>query len=101
MCRELAKDSRGTGKPGATGNLESMDIPTEVPTAKPISQTDAEVQGNLLREYEQKFAELPEQQKVTKLCSNAGFSKNIEKRQFFIALDDDAPDEMNHVENTP
>ena len=53
-----------------------------------FSQTDAEVQGNLLREYEQKFAELPEQEKLTKLCSNAGFSKNIDKGQFFIALDD-------------
>ena len=46
------------------------------PTANPIAQTDAEVQGNLLRGYEQKFAELSEQQKLTKLFSNAGFSKN-------------------------
>ena len=50
-----------------------MVMPTEFPTANPVSQTDAEVQGKLLREYEQKFAELHEQQKLTKLCSNAGF----------------------------
>ena len=43
--------------------------------------------------YEQKSAELPEQN-LTKLCSNAGFSKNIEKEQFFITLDDDAFDDM-------
>ena len=49
-----------------------MVIPTEF-------LTDANVQGDLLREYEQKFAELSEQQKLTKLCSNAGFSKNIGK----------------------
>ena len=48
------------------------------------------IQGNLLREYEQKFAELLEQQKLTKLCSNAGFSKNIEEGQFFVTLGDDA-----------
>ena len=36
---------------------------------------------------EEKFAELFEQEKVTKLCSDAGFSKNIEKGQFFITLD--------------
>ena len=65
-------------------DLESMGIPTEFPTADQILQTDAEVQGNLLREYEKKFAELPEQEKLTKLCSNAGFSRNIEKGQFFI-----------------
>ena len=35
-----------------------MVITTEFPTVESISQTDDEVQGNLLREYEQKFAEL-------------------------------------------
>ena len=30
----------------------------------PISQTDAEVQGNLLRDFELKFSELPEQEEV-------------------------------------
>ena len=64
LCGELARDSRCTGKPAANENLESMVIPTEFPAANPISQTDAEVQGNLLREYEQKFAELPEQEKL-------------------------------------
>ena len=63
-----------------------MVLPTDIFTANPISQTDSEVQGNLLRGYEQKFAELPEQQKLTKLCSNAGFSKNIDKRHLFITL---------------
>ena len=71
-----------------------MFLPTEVFAANHLSQTDDEVQGNLLREYEQQFAELREHQKLTKLCSNAGSSKNCEKGQFFITLDDDdAPDD--------
>ena len=73
LCRELARNSRGTGKPAANENVESMVIPTVFPIANPTAQTDAEVQGNLLREYEQNFAEVHEQQKLTKLCSNAGF----------------------------
>ena len=71
-----------------------MTLPTEFPTATPVSQTDAEVQGNLLREHEQTFAEPPEQQKLTKLSSNAGFSENIEKGQFFITLDEEGPDDV-------
>ena len=67
-------------KPAVNDNLESMAIPTEFLTANPISETDVEVQGNLLRGYEQKFEELPEQEKLTKLWSNAGFSKNFEKK---------------------
>ena len=59
---------------GAPEDLESLVIPTEFPTANQIPQTGAEVQGNLLCECVQKFADLPEQEKLTKLCSNAGFS---------------------------
>ena len=69
-------------------------IPTEFPTANPISQTDVDVQGNLSREYEQKFAAPPEHQKLTKLCSNAGFSKNIDKGQLFFTLDEEGPGGM-------
>ena len=63
-----------------------MVIPTEFQIANPIPQTDAQVQRKLLREYQQKFAELLEKQKLTKLCSNACFSKNIDKGQLFIHL---------------
>ena len=87
LSKEFARDSSSAGKPAANENLESMVIPTEFLTANPISQTCEEVQRKLLREYEQKCAELPEQQKLTKLCSNAGLSKNIDKGQFFITLD--------------
>ena len=75
LCKELARDSPSAGKPAANEILGSMVIPTEFLIANTISQTDADVQGNLLREYEQKFAEHPEQQQLTKVCSNAGFSK--------------------------
>ena len=57
------------------------------------------VQGNLLREYEHNFAELPEDQKVAKLCSDAGFLKDIGKGQFFITLEEEeeeGPDEMKN-----
>ena len=37
----------------------------------------------LVREYEQEFAELPEDPKLFKLCSDAGFLKSIGKGQFF------------------
>ena len=52
----------------------------EFPNVNTISQTDMSVQGNVLREYEQKFAELPEDQKLTTLCSDAGFLKRYWKR---------------------
>ena len=50
LCEELARDSSSAGKPATNDNLGSM--PTEFLTANNIFQTDADVQGNLLREYE-------------------------------------------------
>ena len=67
LWKELARVSSSAGKPAANENLGTMVIPAEFPTANTISQTDADAQGNLLREYEQKFAELLEQQKLTML----------------------------------
>ena len=92
--KNIRKMEGSARKPAVNDNLESMAIPTEFLTANPISETDVEVQGNLLRGYEQKFEELPEQEKLTKLWSNAGFSKNFEKRQFFFSLDEEGPDDL-------
>ena len=64
MCEELAwemsKSSKSTGKPVAPNNQETMEMPPEVSTKDQISPTDARVQGDLLRENEQKLANLPE-----------------------------------------
>ena len=38
---------------------------------------------------------------MTKLCSNAVFSKDIEKGQFFITLDDALDEMKDHVESIP
>ena len=51
LCKEIARDSSCAGKPAANEYLESMVIPTEFPTANPITQIDAGVQRKLLREY--------------------------------------------------
>ena len=90
----LARDSSSAGKPAANEKFGSTVMSTDFPTADTISQTDAEAQRKLLREYEQKVAELLEQQKLTKLCSHAGFSKNTDKGQFFITLDEEGPDDV-------
>ena len=57
-------------------------------------RTDVDVQVNLLRECEQKTAELPEHQKLTKLCSDPDFLKNSGKGQFFITFEEEGPGDM-------
>ena len=94
LCKELARDSPSARKHAENEKWELMVEPTEFPNVNTISHTDMSVQGNVLREYEQKFAELPEDQKLTTLCSDAGFMKDIGKGQFFITLEEEGPDDM-------
>ena len=85
---ELSKDSSATGKPVAHENLAPMVIQTEVPIAHCDDQPNVRAQGNLLAEYELKLAALPEQEKLIKLCSNAGFSKLTETLDDGVLIDD-------------
>ena len=98
MCGELAweisRHSKGTDKLVAPENPETMVMPPEMSTTNQTSQTDAEVQGNLLREYEQKFPDLPEHVQLTKLCSNAGVAKTVVIGQYFTTLTDEELDRL-------
>ena len=81
--------------------LESMVIPTEFLIANFVSHTDAEVQRKLLRQYEQKFAELLEQPKLTELCSNAFFRRILTKDNSSLHLmKKDLTIWKHHVEGT-
>ena len=76
MCREVSKDTMDSGKPEAHDLLESTEMPTELPTAD--SRTDGQRRRNLLQEYEQQFEQLSDNQKLSKLCSDAGL-KTVER----------------------
>ena len=69
LCKELFTDSRASGKLDAYDDLETMDVPRELSIADP--HTNAELQGNLLQDYEHKFEQLLEDQKLSQLCSDA------------------------------
>ena len=96
ICTEVSKDTMASGKPeayAAQDPLETMEIPTELPTAD--SRTNEQRRRNLLQEYEQQFEQLSDAQKLSKICSNAGL-KTVERGQYFITLDTEGPSGMVH-----
>ena len=96
MCKELSKASEVVGKLVASEELETMEILPEIPVAYP--HTNAELQGNLLQYYERKFEQIPEDQKLSELCCDAGLLKIVEKGQLFITLDEEeGPDQMKNL----
>ena len=87
LCEELSIDSGSAGQLVAHENLDSMVTRTEGLIAHSNDQTNV-VQRQLFVECEQKCAALPEQEKLIKLCSNAGLSTPIEKGHLFATFDD-------------
>ena len=70
MIAELPVGQRAPGKPVVSGQLEKQEIRTQPPLAE--LQANEERQGNLLQEYEERFEKLSEDQKLSRLCSEAG-----------------------------
>ena len=65
--------------------------------------TNTEFQGNLLREYECKFEQLPEDEKLSKLCFDTGFGIVEKDNSSLHVMQKKGPDEMKNLcrENTP
>ena len=94
LCNELSEDSESSGKANANAYLETMEIPTELPIADP--HTDVQPQGNLVQYYERRFEQLSDDQKLSKLCSDAGL-RIVEKGLYFFTLDTEEGDRMQHI----
>ena len=70
----MAKPNGEWNKTAEGEICESLVILTEIPNANAVSQSSTSLaQEDLLQEYERKFAELLDTQKLSKLCSDAGF----------------------------
>ena len=83
MTAELPVGRRAPGKPVTSGQLDKQEILTQPLLAE--LQANEERQGNLLQEYEQRCEKLSEDQKLSRLCSEAGL-RLVEVGQFFCAL---------------
>ena len=71
LCDEVPKGIRAPVKPAAPDHLEKIDIPTDLSIAE--NSTNAQQRWNLVQEYERKFEQLSEDQKLSKLCSDTIF----------------------------
>ena len=85
LCTELDPDPNHI----ESEICESLVIPIDITNANATSQNSTSLaQGDWLQEYARKFAEHPDDQKLSKLCSDASFLKEIGKGQFFIAIEE-------------
>ena len=71
-------------KPETPDHLETMEIPSGLSAAE--THTGAQQRRDLVQEYERKIEQMSEDQKLSKLCSDASL-KLVERGQYFHALD--------------
>ena len=88
MCEELTLSNSGnclaaTGQPVAMEKPESLDL---LNVSKPIL-TNQRVQGNFLLDHKQRIENLPGDDRLIKLCSDAGFIKTVAPRQYSLTAD--------------
>ena len=89
MCEELASRISdcpvSTEKPVAEDKPETMVSPTDLSTTTNPLLTNEPMQGDgdLLRENERKFANIPDDLRIIKVCSDAGFMKTVVRGQYF------------------
>ena len=92
MCDELAcrisDCSESREKFVAQRQSRNYSYSSRIDDHEQITRTDENVQGNLLQDYEQKFASRPYRLQLTKLCSNVGITKTVARGQYFTTLDD-------------
>ena len=85
---------RGYGETLSTERFGDDGNANRIVDNKPNPPTNEREQGDLLRDYEQKFATLPVHLKLTKLCSDAGLANTEEKGQYFTTHDDAELDKL-------
>ena len=98
LCDEVPKRVRAPGKLAAAQHLEKVDIHTVLSKAE--NSTNGQQWRNLRQEYERKFEQLSGDQKLSKLCSDAGL-KLVEREQYFHTLEQKKDNRCNtYAENT-
>ena len=92
MCEELASRisdcSASKGRPVAKDKPEIMVAPTDLSTTTNPLLTNGQARGNLLREYKRKFANLPDDLRLIRFCSDAGFMNTVARGQYFVIIDE-------------
>ena len=75
-----------TGRPVVTGQSDPVFVPSVMKTYIPL--TDDPVQEeDLLQRYQERIEKLPQQDRVIKCCTDAGFLTTLEVGQHFMTKD--------------
>ena len=84
MCEEYETFHDRTGQPVVGGQSSSSFVPSVIKTEAPLDCDDRARKDLQLHQCGERIEKLPQQNRVIKICSDAGFLKTVEVGQYFM-----------------
>ena len=86
MCEEYESYHDGTVGPVVEGQSNPLFVPSVMKTHIPLTDDPAQG-GDLLQRYQERNEKLSQQDRVIKICTDAGFLTTVEVGQYFMTKD--------------
>ena len=71
----------------SVGQSDPFFVPTSSLMKTPAASTDDPAQEDLLQKYQERVERLSQQNRVIKLCTDAGFLTTVDVGQYFMTKD--------------
>ena len=87
LCDEYSACRARTGRPVLAGQPAPLFEPASLLMTTPTPSTEVPAQEDLLQKYKERVERLPQQDRVIKICTDAGFLTTVEVGQYSMTKD--------------
>ena len=87
LCEEYSACQTRTERPVLAGQSDPLFEPAILLMTTPTPSTEVSAQEDLLQKYKERVERLSQQDRVIKICTDAGFLKTVEVGQYFMTKD--------------
>ena len=87
LCDECKSCHVRTGRPLLVGQSDPLFEPASLLMKTPTPSTEDPVQEDLLQKYQERVERLSQQNRVIKICTDAGFLTTVDVGQYFMTKD--------------
>ena len=89
LCDEYSACQARTERPVLAGQSDPLFEPASLLITTPTLSIEIPAQENLLQKNKERVERLSQQDRLTKICTDAGFLKTVEVGQYFMTKDTD------------
>ena len=87
LCEEYKACHVRTERPVMAGQSDPLFVPTSLVMTTPTPATEVPAQEDLLQKYQERVERLSQQNRLIKICTDAGFLTTVDVGQYFMTKD--------------